>query len=205
MAAEPRAEPRAEAPAADDHAEAPEMRRPRGTTVWFTGLSGAGKSTLARAVEERLRAAGRACYRLDGDDLRTGLNCDLGFTPEARAENVRRVAEVAYLFADAGLVALVSLISPYAEGRRHARHRHETAGLGFVEVYVATPLTVCAERDVKGLYAQAESGELTALTGVGAPYEPPTSPDVVVGDDDSCIEDAVERVLAALGGHSPPL
>ncbi len=180
--------------------------RTRGTTVWFTGLSGAGKSTLARAVEERLVADGRPCYRLDGDELRTGLNCDLGFSPEARTENVRRVAEVARLFADAGLVALVSLISPYARGRREARERHESAGLRFVEVYVATPLQVCAERDVKGLYAQAEAGELTGLTGLGAPYEPPTAPDVVVGDDDDCIEDAVERVLAVLdaGGRVPP-
>jgi adenylyl-sulfate kinase len=177
--------------------------RGRGATVWFTGLSGAGKSTLARAVEERLVAAGRPCYRLDGDDLRTGLNADLGFTPHARAENVRRVAEVAYLFADAGLVALVSLISPYASGRRHARERHESSGLRFVEVYVATPLQVCAERDVKGLYAQAQSGELAALTGVGAPYEPPTSAEVVVGDDGGGIEDAVERVLAALEGNPP--
>ena len=174
--------------------------RARGTTVWFTGLSGAGKSTLARAVEERLVAAGRACYRLDGDDLRTGLNGDLGFSPEARIENVRRVAEVALLFADAGLVALVSLISPYESGRRRARRRHEDAGLRFVEVYVATPLKVCAERDVKGLYAQASAGELEALTGVGAPYEPPSAPDVVVGHDDACFEDAVELVLEAIGG-----
>jgi len=170
----------------------------RGATVWFTGLSGAGKSTLARAVEDRLTAAGRPCYRLDGDELRTGLCSDLGFSPEARDENVRRVAEVARLFADAGVVALVSLISPYAAGRQRARARHEEAGLRFVEVYVATPLQVCAERDTKGLYAQASTGELTALTGVGAPYEPPTSPEVVVGHDGDCVEDAVERVLAVL-------
>ena len=172
--------------------------RSNGTTVWFTGLSGAGKSTLASAVEENLVLSGRPAYRLDGDNVRTGLNRDLGFSREAREENVRRVAEVACLFADSGLIALVSLISPYAEGRRRARALHEEAGLRFVEVYVATPLTVCAERDPKGLYARSSVGDLTSFTGVDDPYEEPVSPELVVGHD-LPLAQAVTEVLTVLG------
>jgi adenylyl-sulfate kinase len=170
----------------------------RGATVWFTGLSGSGKSTLAGAVEERLVANGRPAYRLDGDNIRSGLNIDLDFTPEGRDENVRRVAEVALLFADAGLIALAALISPYTHGRRRARALHEDAGIRFVEVYVATPISVCAERDPKGLYARASGGEISSFTGLDHPYEPPTEPDVVVGHHIPLAE-AVERVLEALG------
>jgi adenylyl-sulfate kinase len=170
----------------------------RGATVWFTGLSGSGKSTLAAAVEEHLVASGRPAYRLDGDNIRSGLNVDLGFSPEGREENVRRVAEVALLFADAGLIALASLISPYAKGRRRARALHEDAGVRFVEVYLSTPASVCAERDPKGLYARATEGEITSFTGVDHPYEPPSEPDVVVGHH-LPLEEAVTRVLAALG------
>src|SRR5271170_2602084 len=150
----------------------------RGATVWFTGLSGSGKSTLAGAVEERLVASGRSAYRLDGDNIRSGLNIDLDFTPEGRDENVRRVAEVALLFADAGLIALAALISPYAQGRRRARALHEEAGVRFIEVYVATPVSVCAQRDPKGFYKRASEGEITSFTGLDHPYEPPTSPDL---------------------------
>jgi adenylyl-sulfate kinase len=170
----------------------------RGATVWFTGLSGSGKSTLASAVEERLVASGRPAYRLDGDNIRSGLNIDLGFSPEGREENVRRVAEVALLFADAGLVALAALISPYAKGRGRARALHEEAGIRFVEVYVATPISVCAQRDPKGLYARASAGEISSFTGLDHPYEPPTDPDLVVGHHLPLAE-AVDRVLAALG------
>jgi adenylyl-sulfate kinase len=175
----------------------------RGATVWFTGLSGSGKSTVAAAVEERLVAAGRPAYRLDGDNIRSGLNTDLDFTPEGREENVRRVAEVALLFADAGLIALAALISPYAEGRRRARALHEEAGVRFVEVYVSTPVSVCSQRDPKGLYARASAGDITSFTGVDHPYEPPTEPDVVVGHH-LPLEEAVDGVLDALGafgGH----
>ena len=175
----------------------------RGATIWFTGLSGSGKSTLAAAVEERLVANGRPAYRLDGDNIRSGLNVDLGFSPEGREENVRRVAEVALLFADAGLIALAALISPYTEGRRRARALHEDAGLRFVEVYVATPISVCAQRDPKGLYARASVGEITSFTGLDHPYEPPTAPDLVVGHHLPLTE-AVERVLGALESDGPP-
>jgi adenylyl-sulfate kinase len=171
----------------------------RGATVWFTGLSGSGKSTLAAAVEERLVASGRAAYRLDGDNLRSGLNCDLDFTRQGREENVRRVAEVALLFADAGLVALAALISPYAEGRHWARALHEDASVRFVEVYMSTPLDVCAERDPKGFYARASSGQLQSFTGMDDPYEPPTNPDLVLGHHVP-LEDAVDQVVEALGG-----
>jgi len=170
----------------------------RGATVWFTGLSGSGKSTLAAAVEERLVACGLAAYRLDGDNVRTGLNEDLGFTPAERDENIRRVAHVARLFADAGVIALAALISPYAKGRREARALHEQAGLRFVEVFVDTPLEVCAARDTKGLYARARAGEIPAFTGVSDPYERPVAPELVV-DHLVPLGEAVDLVIATLG------
>jgi bifunctional enzyme CysN/CysC len=151
-----------------------------GATVWFTGLSGSGKSTVAAEVTRNLVAAGVTTYTLDGDNLRHGLNGDLGFSPDARSENVRRVAEVARLFADAGIVVLVPVISPYRAGRAHARALHDAAGLDFVEVFVDAPLEVCEERDPKGLYAKARAGELPGFTGVDDPYEAPAAPDVVV-------------------------
>jgi adenylyl-sulfate kinase len=175
----------------------------RGATVWFTGLSGSGKSTLAAAVEERLVAGGQSAYRLDGDNMRSGLNVDLDFSPEGREENVRRVAEVALLFADAGLIALAALISPYAQGRRRARALHEDAGVRFIEVYLATPVSVCAQRDPKGLYRRASEGEITSFTGLDHPYEPPTAPDLVVGHHLPLAE-AVDRVLEALGSAPSP-
>lgn len=178
-----------------------------GATVWFTGLSGAGKSTIALAVERALVAAGRPCYRLDGDELRLGLNADLGFDDAARHENVRRVAEVARLFADAGLVSLVALISPFAAGRGQARRLHEEAGLTFVEVFVDTPVDQCAARDPKGLYRDARTGSLSHMTGVSAPYEPPERPDLVVGGARSVEASAaaVLEVLVALGAAARPI
>ena len=155
----------------------------RGATIWFTGLSGSGKSTVASAVEEELISARRWAYRLDGDNLRHGVCSDLGFSRVDRSENARRVAELALLFADSGSVALVCLVSPYEDDRRHARDLHEQAGLDFVEVFVNTSLAECARRDVKGLYAKARGGALANLTGVGAPYERPTAPDVELTED----------------------
>lgn len=169
----------------------------RGATVWLTGLPGSGKSTLAAEMERRLVLGGRNAYRLDGDDLRTGLNSDLGFTRADREENIRRVGEVARLFADAGVVALVALISPYAEARAQARLLHEHGGLPFVEVYLAAPATVCAARDPKGHYARAMAGDLPSFTGVDDPYEAPTHPDVVVGAT-STVEAAAALVLEVL-------
>ncbi len=169
----------------------------RGATIWFTGLSGSGKSTVACAVEEELIAVRRWAYRLDGDNLRHGVCSDLSFSRDDRAENARRVAELALLFADAGSVALVCLVSPYAADRRHARELHQQAGLDFIEVFVNTSLAECARRDVKGLYAQARGGTLANLTGVGAPYENPSAPDVELTEDLD-VATAATRVLAAL-------
>ena len=145
-----------------------------GAAVWFTGLSGSGKSTVAVEVERRLVAERRAAYVLDGDNLRHGLNGDLGFSAADRTENIRRVGEVARLFADAGVVALVPVISPYRADRDRARSIHVEAGLRFVEVWVDTPLEGCESRDPKGLYAKARAGEITGFTGIDDPYEPPS-------------------------------
>src|SRR5919108_5138675 len=168
-----------------------------GATVWFTGLPASGKSTVAAGVEAHLLEQGRSAYILDGDNLRHGLNGDLGFSAADRAENVRRTAEVSALLADAGVVVLVALVSPYRADRAAARAAHERRELPFLEVHVATPLEECERRDPKGLYARARAGELKHLTGVDDPYEPPDAPDVVVEGGEP-LEEAVARVLRAL-------
>ncbi len=169
-----------------------------GATLWFTGLPGAGKSTVAAAVEERLLEIGRPAFLLDGDNLRHGLNGDLGFDETARTENVRRTAHVARLLAESGTVALVSLVSPYAADRLTAASLHMGDELDFLEVFVDAPLELCEQRDPKGLYARARAGELSGLTGVGAPYEPPESPDLTLGSGGETVEQEVERVMALL-------
>lgn len=175
-----------------------------GATVWFTGLSGSGKSTVAVAVERQLVSSGRAAYLLDGDNLRHGINAGLGFATEDRNENVRRAGEVARLFADAGVVALVPLISPYLETRAKVRTAHETAGLPFYEVFVNTPLEECERRDPKGLYRKARRGEITGFTGIDDPYEAPTSPDIELGSDGLTPEDQAATVIERLLGPSTP-
>jgi len=172
-----------------------------GATLWFTGLPGAGKSTMASAVEERLIAAGQAAFLLDGDNLRHGLNGDLGFDEAARRENVRRTAHVARLLAESGTIALVSLVSPYRADREAAAALHAADELGFLEIFVDAPLELCEQRDPKGLYARARAGELSGLTGVGAPYEPPADPDLVLGTLDESVERGVERVLELLAAR----
>jgi bifunctional enzyme CysN/CysC len=169
-----------------------------GLTVWLTGLSGSGKSTIAVAVEAALLERGRHAYLLDGDNLRHGLNGNLGFSAEDRAENVRRVGEVAKLVADAGTVALVSLVSPYAADRERVRAVHADAGLRFVEVFVDTPLEECERRDPKGLYAKARAGELKGMTGIDDPYEPPSEPELVLRPAQQNVERSVAAVLALL-------
>lgn len=170
----------------------------RGATVWFTGLSGSGKSTLANAVADRLFALNRPAYVLDGDNVRHGLNADLGFSADDRAENVRRVGEVAALMADAGLVVLVPVISPYRAVRDRVRATHHQADLPFVEVFVDTPLDVCEQRDPKGLYAKARAGEISGMTGIDDPYEAPEQPELrlVPGD----LAEAVAAVIDHIGG-----
>jgi bifunctional enzyme CysN/CysC len=170
----------------------------RGATVWLTGLSGSGKSTVASALTRLLTARGVLSYTLDGDNLRHGLNGDLGFSTDDRAENVRRVGEVARLFADAGVVALVPLISPYRAGRDHARALHDAAGLRFIEVFVDTPIEVCEQRDPKGLYQKARAGELKGFTGIDDPYEAPLQPELVIPGGDVSAVEAAERLLELL-------
>jgi bifunctional enzyme CysN/CysC len=172
-----------------------------GATVWFTGLSGSGKSTIANIVESKLHALGVRTYLLDGDNVRHGLNGDLGFSAADRDENVRRASEVARLFADAGVIVLVPLISPYRAGRERARAAHVAAGLAFVEVFVDTPLELCERRDPKGLYARARSGELTGMTGIDDPYEPPAAPELVLTPDDGAAVEMADRVIALLGSR----
>ncbi|WP_158890493.1 adenylyl-sulfate kinase [Amycolatopsis anabasis] len=175
-----------------------EERASRGLTIWLTGLSASGKSTVAVELERRLVAAGRPAYLLDGDNLRHGLNADLGFSAADRAENVRRVGEVARLFADAGVVAVVSLISPYRADRDRVRAAHERAGLSFVEVFVDTPIELCEQRDPKGMYAKARAGEITGFTGVDDPYEAPERPDLVLRPENGDPAAMAEAVLARL-------
>ena len=173
----------------------------RGATVWLTGLPASGKSTIADMVEARLVGQGISAYRLDGDNLRHGINGNLGFSPEDRTENVRRTAHVARLLADSGTITLVSLVSPYVADRDAARKIHEDIGLDYVEVFVDTPLEECERRDPKGLYAKARAGEITGMTGVDDPYEAPPSPDLAItpGDLDAAA-DAVLDLLRTRGG-----
>ncbi|MDI6827256.1 MAG: sulfate adenylyltransferase subunit CysN [Armatimonadota bacterium] len=168
----------------------------RPATIWLTGLSGSGKSTLAYALEKRLIEEGRACFVLDGDNIRQGLNRDLGFSPEDRAENIRRVAEVAKLFNDAGLIVITSFISPFRKDRANAQ---EIIGDDrFIEVYVDAPLGVCEARDPKGLYAKARAGEIPDFTGISSPYEPPESPDLHLRTDQLSIDEAVRAIVTLL-------
>lgn len=152
----------------------------QGAVVWFTGLSGSGKSSVAIEVERLLLDQRQASVLLDGDNLRHGLNADLGFDEADRTENIRRVGEVSLLFAEVGVVALVPLISPYRSSRNSVRHLVERNGLRFVEVFVDTPIEECERRDAKGLYAKARAGEITGFTGIDDPYEPPTSPELTL-------------------------
>ena len=169
----------------------------RGAILWFTGLSGSGKSTLANAVDRRLHELGLSSYVLDGDNVRHGLNGDLGFSPEDRTENIRRIGEVAKLFSDAGTFALTAFISPYREDRD--RIRATTARPDdFVEIFVYCPLDVCEERDPKGLYKKARAGEIPEFTGISAPYEEPEAAELVVDTAESSLDECVDQVLKHL-------
>lgn len=165
-------------------------------TIWLTGLSGSGKSTLAAALERQLWLKGHACYVLDGDNVRHGLNNDLGFSPADRKENIRRIAEVARLMNDAGLIVITAFISPYREDRASARTIIGTEF--FREIYVNTPLTICEQRDPKGLYQKARQGQLAEFTGISAPYEAPQQADLTIDTSSGTSDACVERLLAAL-------
>jgi bifunctional enzyme CysN/CysC len=175
-----------------------------GVTVWLTGLSGSGKSAIADLVLAKLTSLGTTAYVLDADNLRHGLNSDLGFSPDDRTENCRRVAEVAKLFADAGVTCIVPIISPYAADRCQARRRHEQDGLRFVEVFVDTPLEICVARDPKGLYRRALAGEITQFTGISAPYEVPDNPELHLRTDGVEPDTLADRIIAAITASKPP-
>uniref|UniRef100_A0A8C4RL50 3'-phosphoadenosine 5'-phosphosulfate synthase 2a n=1 Tax=Erpetoichthys calabaricus TaxID=27687 RepID=A0A8C4RL50_ERPCA len=170
----------------------------RGCTVWLTGLSGAGKTTIGFALEEHLVSHGIPCYSLDGDNIRHGLNKNLGFSAADREENIRRIAEVAKLFADAGLVCITSFISPFAKDREEARKIHQSSNLPFFEVFVDAPLDVCESRDVKGLYKKARAGEIKGFTGIDSGYEKPDTPELVLKTGETSVNECIQRVTELL-------
>lgn len=172
------------------------INRHRGLTIWFTGLSGSGKSTISVALEERLTNMGCRTYRLDGDNVRTGLNRDLSFTPEDRIENIRRIGEVAKLFRDAGIINLTAFISPYRRDREMARALSNEQD--FVEVFVDAPLDVCEERDPKGLYKKARAGSIPNFTGISAPYEAPENAEVHLHTADKDVAGCVDQLVKYL-------
>ena len=176
-------------------ADREKMNGHKTVVLWFTGLSGSGKSTLAHAVENALFERGCRTYVLDGDNIRHGLNKNLGFSPEDREENIRRIGEVSKLFCDAGVIALTAFISPYRADRDKAR---EISADSFVEVYVKCALDVCEERDPKGLYKKARAGQIPEFTGISAPYEEPLNPEVIVDTGVETLEESAQKVIAYL-------
>lgn len=177
------------------------LLRQKGATIWFTGLSGSGKSTIAVALERALFNMGKLSYRLDGDNVRMGINKNLGFSEEDRKENIRRIGEIAKLFSDAGAIALSSFISPYKADRDEVRALHEAANLAFVEVHVDCALAVAEQRDPKGLYKRARAGEIKHFTGIDDPYEPPVTPEIHLPTDRLTLEDEVATVIDYLVAH----
>ncbi|KAL6718098.1 Adenylyl-sulfate kinase [Lecanora helva] len=189
-------------PSSVSHQERTALRRQNGFTLWFTGLSASGKSTIAIALEQHLLHLGLAAYRLDGDNVRFGLNKDLGFTEKDRNENIRRIAEVALLFSDACTMTLTSFISPYRSDRSVARDLHASRSIPFVEIYVHVPLEIAESRDPKGLYAKARKGEIQEFTGISAPYEEPDKAEVVIKSGETTAEEAVVQIMKYLKDHS---
>ncbi|WP_411766130.1 adenylyl-sulfate kinase [Winogradskyella sp. A3E31] len=165
----------------------------RSFLIWFTGLSGSGKSTIANLVESKLFEKGIRTYSLDGDNIRKGINNDLGFSPQDRTENIRRIAEVSKLMIDAGLVVLAAFVSPYKKDRENIKSI--VKDVNFVEIYINTSIEECERRDVKGLYKKARAGEITNMTGISAPYEAPENPDIEVKTENESIEDSTKRIV----------
>jgi adenylylsulfate kinase len=182
-----------------NRADREKLNKHRGCTVWLTGLSGSGKSTIAVALEKELWTRGVRAYILDGDNIRHGLNKNLGFSPADRTENIRRIGEVAKLFTDAGIVALTAFISPYRADRDQVR---AIMPEDFIEVFVECPVETCEERDVKGLYKKARAGQIPEFTGISAPYEEPTKPELVVKTREQSVEASVKQILAFLEKRS---
>lgn len=177
------------------------IMRQKGATIWLTGLSGSGKSTIAIALEKALHSMGKLSYRLDGDNVRLGINKNLGFSEEDRKENIRRIGEIAKLFGDAGTISLSSVISPYQSDRDQVRVLHEAAKLPFVEVFVDCALSVAEERDPKGLYKKARAGEIKNFTGIDAPYEAPENPEIHLRTDEMTLQEEVTIVIDYLMTH----
>lgn len=167
----------------------------KGIVLWFTGLSGSGKSTIAVELEKHLINKGKFVYRLDGDNVRHGLNADLGFSEDDRTENIRRITEVAALFKDANIITLVSFITPFEKMRKLAKDR---IGEGFYEIYVKADVETCAKRDPKGLYEKAKKGEISNFTGITSPYEEPKNPDIILDTNNEAIEACVEKILKVI-------
>ncbi len=175
-----------------------DILRQKGATIWFTGLSGSGKSTIAVALEKALFERGKLSYRLDGDNVRLGINKNLGFSEEDRKENIRRIGEIAKLFGDAGTISLSSFISPYKSDRDEVRRLHEAASLKFVEVFVDCPLGEAERRDPKGLYKKARAGEIKNFTGIDDPYEAPVGPELHLRTDELSVEEEVSAIMEYL-------
>ena len=172
------------------------LLKQKGCVVWFTGLSGSGKSFIARSLEERLFKVGYICYVLDGDNIRHGLNSDLGFSAEDRRENIRRIGEIAALFVDSGLIVITAFISPYRADREKARRLVDDKR--FFEIFVDTPLEVCEERDTKKLYQKARAGEISDFTGISAPYEAPEHPEIILDTLELSISECVDNIMKYL-------
>lgn len=172
-----------------------DMLKQIGCTIWFTGLSGSGKSTVAYTVEHALVERGHLSYVLDGDNIRMGLNKNLGFSPEDRTENIRRIGEVSKLFADTGVITMTSFISPYRADRDMVRKSHDDGKLRFIEIFVRVPVEICETRDPKGLYKKARAGEIKEFTGISAPYEEPLKPELIIDNGAQSVQDSAQQVL----------
>ncbi|KAF6762941.1 adenylylsulfate kinase [Ephemerocybe angulata] len=178
--------------------ERDELLKQRGVTIWLTGLSASGKSTIACALEQHLLHLQKFAYRLDGDNIRFGLNKDLGFDEKSRNENIRRIGEVAKLFSDASAITITAFISPYRQDRAVAKELHDRASIPFIEVYIDAPLSVVEERDPKGLYKKARAGEIKDFTGISAPYEAPENPEIHIRTDETSVVEAVQKITEYL-------
>ncbi|MNI48372.1 putative adenylyl-sulfate kinase [compost metagenome] len=172
-----------------------ELLKQKGVVLWFTGLSGSGKSTVASSLEKRLHDMGKLTYTLDGDNVRHGLNSDLGFSDEDRVENIRRIGEISKLFVDAGVITIATFVSPFREDRQKVR---DLLGKDFAEIYIDCPIEVCEKRDPKGIYKKARAGEIKHFTGIDSPYESPINPEIVVSTHLNTLDECVDKLVAYL-------